>query len=188
MSFRLLRKYPLMKDRLKTGSCVLTSASSWISLKQGCFGLSTDQLERGKNQVEVKKLLIYAGQVFEDYAASIIKRALSDTQRLGQNNVLSVQMYDQREQMECTDIAVCGDDTPSFSWNAKPRFYLLKTKFSGDFSRISMRVSSLTCYKGRRTAFDRDSDFGTHRHSAKTSGCRDRYSPTEKNLSCFGSF
>ena len=81
-----------------------------------------------------KEIIALRGQVFEDYAASIIKRALSDTAACTERYIISPK-YDHKEQAECTDIAVLSDDT-LILLECKAPLLSAKTKFSGDFCNL----------------------------------------------------
>ena len=130
--FLLLRKYPLVQIDENRIMCI-DIGFLLEKLETGVFWIIRDQLEeerRGRG----KEIIDLRGEVFEDYAASIIKRALSDTGACTERYIISP-MYDQREQAECTDIAVCGDDT-LILLECKAPLLSANTKFSGDFCNL----------------------------------------------------
>ena len=102
-------------------------------LETGVFWIIRDQLE-AEETGKGKEIIDLRGQIFEDYAASIIKRALSDTETCTERYIIRP-MYSQREQAECTDIAVLGDDT-LILLECKAPLLSAKTKFSGDFCNL----------------------------------------------------
>ena len=94
------------------------------------FWIILEAEETGKG----KEIIDLRGQIFEDYAASIIKRALSDTEACTERYIISPK-YDQKEQAECTDIAILSDDT-LLLLECKAPLLSAKTKFSGDFCNL----------------------------------------------------
>lgn len=130
--FLLLRKYPLIKIDENRIMCI-DIGFLLEKLETGIFWIIRAQLE-AEGTGKGKEILDLRGQVFEDYAASIIKRALSDTEACTERYIIRP-MYSQREQAECTDIAVCGDDT-LILFECKAPLLSAKTKFSGDFCNL----------------------------------------------------
>ena len=130
--FRLLRKYPLVKIGENRIMCV-DIGFLLEKLETGIFWIIRDQLE-AEETGKGKKIIDLRGQIFEDYAASIIKRALSDTEACTERYIISPK-YDQKEQAECTDIAILGDDT-LLLLECKAPLLSAKTKFSGDFCNL----------------------------------------------------
>ena len=130
--FLLLRKYPLMKIAENRIMCI-DIGFLLEKLETGVFWIIHRQLNEEESGGG-KKIIDLRGEVFEDYAASIIKRALSDTGICAEQYIISP-MYDQREQAECTDIAVCGDNT-LILLECKAPLLSAKTKFSGDFCTL----------------------------------------------------
>ena len=130
--FLLLRKYPLVQIDENRIMCI-DIGFLLEKLETGVFWIIRDQLEeerRGRG----KEIIDLRGKVFEDYAASIIKRVLSDTGTCAERYIISP-MYDRREQAECTDIAVCSDDT-LILLECKAPLLSANTKFSGDFFNL----------------------------------------------------
>ena len=130
--FLLLRKYPLIKIDENRIMCIdigfllekLETGVFWIIHGQ----LNSEESGRGKKIIDLR------GQVFEDYTASIMKRALSETEACAERYILRPR-YDQKEQAECTDIAVLGDDT-LILLECKAPLLSAKTKFSGNFCNL----------------------------------------------------
>ena len=130
--FLLLRKYPLMKIAENRIVCI-DIGFLLEKLETGIFWIIRDQLE-SEEAGKGKEIIALRGQVFEDYAASIIKRALSDTAACTERYIISPK-YDHKEQAECTDIAVLSDDT-LILLECKAPLLSAKTKFSGDFCNL----------------------------------------------------
>ena len=130
--FLLLRKYPLMKIAENRIVCI-DIGFLLEKLETGIFWIIRDQLE-SEEAGKGKEIIALRGQVFEDYAASIIKRALSDTAACTERYIISPK-YDHKEQAECTDIAVLSNDT-LILLECKAPLLSAKTKFSGDFCNL----------------------------------------------------
>ena len=130
--FLLLRKYPLLKIDENRIMCI-DIGFLLDKLETGVFWIIHGQLN-AEESGGGKKIIDLRGQVFEDYTASIIKRALSDTEVCAERYILRPR-YDQKEQTECTDIAVLGDDT-LILLECKAPLLSAKTKFSGDFCNL----------------------------------------------------
>ena len=130
--FLLLRKYPLLKIDENRIMCI-DIGFLLDKLETGVFWIIHGQLN-AEESGGGKKIIDLRGQVFEDYTASIIKRALSDKEVCAERYILRPR-YDQKEQTECTDIAVLGDDT-LILLECKAPLLSAKTKFSGDFCNL----------------------------------------------------
>ena len=74
------------------------------------------------------------GRHFENYAASIIKRGI-DAQAPRVEKYIIAPNYDQRQEEECTDVAICGNDTLVLL-ECKAPILRADTKFSGDFDEL----------------------------------------------------
>ena len=138
--FLLLRKYPLIKIDETQIMCI-DIGFLLEKLETGVFWIIRDRLEeerRGRG----KEIIDLRGEVFEDYAASIIKRALSMIRELVQNDTLLVQCTI-RGNRRSVPILQSVVTTPLFSWNVKPRSYL-PTQNSVAIFAIYTMVSSLT--------------------------------------------
>ena len=130
--FLLWRKYPLVKIGENQIMCV-DIGFLLEKLETGVFWIIRDQLE-AEETGKGKEIIDLRGQIFEDYAASIIKRALSDTNACTERYIISPK-YDQKQQAECTDIAVCSCDT-LILFECKAPLLSAQTKLSGDFCKF----------------------------------------------------
>ncbi len=106
--FRLWRKYPLV--RLSENRLMCIDIGFLVDkLETGVFWIIRDQLE--KEQIGTGEQLIgLRGQVFEDYAASIIERGINAQAPPWAESVFIRPRYVSRQREECTDIAICGND------------------------------------------------------------------------------
>ena len=103
-------------------------------LETGVFWIIRNQLEeerRGKGE----EIIQLWGQVFEDYAASIIERGINAQTPSSMERYILRPKYAQRQQAECTDIAVCGNDT-LILLECKAPLLSAQTKFSGNFLHL----------------------------------------------------
>ena len=130
--FLLWRKYPLVKVDENRIMCI-DLGFLLEKLETGVFWIIRDQLEK-ERKGGGKKIISLRGKVFEDYVASIIKRALSDTKACAERYIIRP-IYAQRRQAECTDIAVYGGDT-LILLECKAPLLSAKTKFSGNFCNL----------------------------------------------------
>ena len=131
--FRSLRKYPLIKIDENQIMCI-DIGFLLEKLETGVFWIIRNQLEeeRGGRGEEIIQLW---GQVFEDYAASIIERGINAQTRSSMERYIIRPKYVQRQQAECTDIAVCGNDT-LILLECKAPLLSAQTKFSGNFLHL----------------------------------------------------
>ena len=128
--FRLWRQYPLVKTDKNEVFCVDIDFLL-EKLQTGVFWILRDQLAKENKSDRIFDLW---GKVFEDYAASIIKRGISaQTQPMEQYFVQP--QYDQKGGAECTDIAICGEET-LILLECKTSVLSASAKFSGDFSKL----------------------------------------------------
>ena len=91
------------------------------------------QLEE-QRQGDGQKIIALWGDIFEDYAASIIKRGI-DAQAPRVEKYIIAPKYDQRQEEECTDVVICGSDTLVLL-ECKSPILRADTKFSGDFDKL----------------------------------------------------
>lgn len=130
--FLLWRKYPLVKIGENQVMCV-DIGFLLEKLETGVFWIIRDQLE-AEETGKGKEIIDLRGQIFEDYAASIIKRALPDTETCTERYIISPK-YKQKQRAECTDIAVCSCDT-LILFECKAPLLSAKTKLSGNFCKF----------------------------------------------------
>lgn len=130
--FRLWRQYPLV--RLSDDRIICVDISFLLDkLQSGIFWIIRDQLEKRKKG-NGQKIISLWGDVFEDYAASIIKRGINSQTPTKEKCILNPK-YIGKGENECTDIAVCGDDT-LILFECKAPLLSAKVKFSGDFKEL----------------------------------------------------
>ena len=82
-----------------------------------------------------EEIIDLRGEVFEDYAASIIKRALSDTGSLYRAIHYSSDVQIRGNKRSAPILQSCGDDT-LILLECKAPLLSAKTKFSGDFCNL----------------------------------------------------
>ena len=127
--FRLWRQYPLVEVSENQILCI-DFGFLLEKLQSGVFWIMRDQLEkqrRGNGQ----KIIGLWGDIFEDYAASIIKRGI-DAQASRVENYIITPKYNRGQEEECTDVIIHGDDT-LILLECKAPLLRGKSKFSGDF-------------------------------------------------------
>ena len=130
--FRLWRQYPLVQISENQILCV-DFYFLLEKLQTGVFWIMRDQLEK-QRQGDGQKIIALWGDIFEDYVASIIKRGI-DTQAPRVEKYIIAPKYDQRQEEECTDVAICGSDTLVLL-ECKAPILRADTKFSGDFDEL----------------------------------------------------
>ena len=127
--FRLWRKYPLVKS---SDNKVFPIDISFLrdKLDTGVFWIIRDQLEEEKEGKGVEIISLW-GEVFENYAASIIQRGINSQTQPRMETCIIKPKYVQKEQAECTDIAVCSRET-LILLECKAPLLSAQVKFSGD--------------------------------------------------------
>lgn len=128
--FHLFRRYPLVRISEQRLICI-DMGFLMNKLETGVFWIIRNQLEDDNRQ---KQFFGLWGDVFEAYAASIIKRALTQTPSGVERCIISPK-YDRKGAEECTDIAVCGDET-LILLECKSVTLKAEVKFSGDFHKF----------------------------------------------------
>ena len=131
--FRLWRKYPLVKINENQIMCI-DIGFLLEKLQTGVFWIIRDELEK-KSEGKGKEIIQLWGQVFEDYAASIIKRGIDAQTSSSMERCIIRPKYIQKRQAECTDIVVCGSDT-LILLECKAPLLSAQIKFSGDSRKI----------------------------------------------------
>ena len=130
--FRLWREYPLIKIDENKVLCIdigfllekLQTGVFWTILKY----LNKNEKSKGDN------FIASWGEVFARYTSSILKNGI-DAQTPSMEKYIISPKYVQKEETECTDIAVCGDDT-LILLECKAAILRAETKFSGDFDKF----------------------------------------------------
>lgn len=130
--FRLWRQYPLVQISENQILCV-DFYFFLEKLQTGVFWIMRAQLEK-QRRGDGQKIIALWGDIFEDYVASIIKRGI-DTQAPRVEKYIIAPKYDQRQEEECTDVAICGNDTLVLL-ECKAPILRADTKFSGDFDQL----------------------------------------------------
>ena len=130
--FRLWRQYPLV--RISEDSIICIDISFLLDkLQTGMFWIIRNQLEKRKKG-DGQKIISLWGNVFEDYAASIIKRGINSQTPSMEKCILNPK-YMGKSENECTDVAVCGDDT-LILLECKAPLLSAEVKFSGEFNKL----------------------------------------------------
>ena len=130
--FRLWRKYPLIKVSENRILC-MDIGFLLDKLQTGVFWTILEQL----NKIEKSKgnnFIASWGEVFARYTSSILKNGI-DAQTPPIEKYIISPKYVQKEETECTDIAVCGDDT-LILLECKAAILRADTKFSGNFDKF----------------------------------------------------
>ena len=129
--FRLWRDYPLLKINENTAICVDFSFLL-EKIQTGAFWLIRKWV-RGSSEAGAFEDLW--GDVFENYAASIIKRGINSQSSSIQERVIINPKYHQKPDEECIDVAVCSDDTLTLV-ECKSTLLSAASKFSEDFNNF----------------------------------------------------
>ena len=130
--FRLWRKYPLVKVSENQLLC-MDIGFLLDKLQTGVFWTILEQL----NKIEKSKgdnFIASWGEVFARYTSSILKSGI-DAQTPSMEKCIINPKYVQKEETECTDIAVCGEDT-LILLECKAAVLRADTKFSGNFDKF----------------------------------------------------
>ena len=130
--FRLWRRYPLVEVDENQILCIDLSFLL-EKLQTGVFWVIRDQLEK-QRRGDGQKIIALWGDIFEDYTASIIKRAIGCQEPRVENYVIAPK-YDQGQEGECTDVIIHGDDT-LILLECKAPLLRGESKFSGDFDTL----------------------------------------------------
>ena len=130
--FRLWRQYPLVQISEDQILCV-DFYFLLEKLQTGVFWIMRNQVEK-QRRGDGQKIIALWGDIFENYAASIIKRGI-DAQTPRVEKYIIAPHYDQRQEEECTDVAICGNDTLVLL-ECKSPILRADTKFSGDFNTL----------------------------------------------------
>ena len=150
--FRLWRKYPLVKITDKQIVCV-DIGFLMDKLDTGLFWILRDRL-KSENKGKENEIFRFRGTVFEDYAASIIKRGIDSQIPSRRETCIVKPVYNQKEDNECSDIAVCGDET-LILLECKAHYLSAKAKFSHDLSDLQNVIKSkIIAPRGKNQLWD----------------------------------
>ena len=130
--FRLWRKYPLVKISENQILC-MDIGFLLDKLQTGIFWIILEQLNKIEKS-EGDNFIASWGEVFARYTSSILKSGI-DAQTPSIEKYIISPKYVQKEETECTDIAVCGDDT-LILLECKAAVLRADTKFSGNFDKF----------------------------------------------------
>lgn len=142
--FRLWRKYPLMKLSENRIMCIDIGFLK-DKLDTGVFWIIRDQREKVKKG-KGKEVISIWGEVFEDYAASIIERGINAQLGYCRETCLISPKYDQKRAEECADIIVYSRDT-LILLECKAPVLAADTKFSIDAPKFRKGIK-LNVIKG----------------------------------------
>ena len=133
--FRLWRQYPLVKISDHQVICVDPSFLL-DKLETGVLWIIRDELEERKK--DSSRIFALWGEVFAEYAASILKRAIK-AQIQSVEKCLIAPKYTVQKSDECTDIAIVGNDTLVLL-ECKASVLTSEAKFSGDFGKLRQEL------------------------------------------------
>lgn len=129
--FRLWRRYPLVKVG-ENHICCVDMGFLLDKLQTGVFWILREHLKNdSKGKGVFEKLW---GDVFANYATSIIERGVN-AETLFVEKCMPGPKYIQKTEAECTDIAVCGEDT-LILLECKSSVLAASAKFSGNFGEF----------------------------------------------------
>ena len=136
--FLLWRQYPLV--RLSEDRIICVDISFLLDkLQTGVFWIIQKQLEKYKKG-DGQRIISLWGDVFEDYAASIVKRGINSQKPSLERCILNPR-YIGKGVNECTDIAVCSDDT-LILLECKAPLLSARARFSGDFNKLRRELQT----------------------------------------------
>ena len=127
--FLLWREYPLLKISEDRTICVDVSFLL-DKLQTGVFWTIRRCLKNKKKESRIFEDLW--GGVFEEYVSSIIERGINAQNLSLQEKLIISPKYSQKQHAECSDVAICQDDT-LILMECKATVLSAHAKFSGDF-------------------------------------------------------
>ena len=146
--FRLWRKYPLLKISEDRTICVDFSFLL-EKLQTGVFWTIRGCLKDKKKERGIFEDLW--GDVFEDYASSIIKRGINSQDLSNRERLIINAKYNHKQDDECADIVICCSDT-LILMECKSTILSAQAKFSEDFSIFYDNIKSVK--KGIKQLWD----------------------------------
>ena len=136
--FRLWRRYPLV--RLSEDRIICVDIGFLLDkLQTGVFWIIRNQLEKCKKG-DGQKIISLWGDVFENYAASIVKRGINSQKPFLERCILNPK-YIGKGENECTDIAVCSDDT-LILLECKAPLLSAGARFNGNFNKLRRELQT----------------------------------------------
>ena len=146
--FRLWRQYPLV--RLTKHKVICIDLGFLVDkLETGMFWIIRNELEKTG---ESKAIFDLWGEVFERYEASIIKRGI-DKQKPPKSSYIVSPKYLQKEEGECTDIAVCGKDS-LILLECKASVLSAQIKLGGEFQEFREGLAKIIEESGIKQLWD----------------------------------
>ena len=153
--FRLWRRYPLVKMD-ENRICCVDIGFLLDKLQTGVFWILREHLKNDSKRKGVFEKLW--GDVFNNYAASIIERGIN-AETSSVEKCMPGPKYIQKAEAECTDIAVCGEDT-LILLECKSSVLAASAKFSGNFGEFYDGIA-LNAIKGIKQLTDAIQSLGT---------------------------
>ena len=136
--FLLWRKYPLIKISENQTICV-DFTFLIDKLQTGVLWIVRDYLKHRRDSGRFMKLW---GDIFQDYAASVIERGVNSENSLSRECLIIGPKYNQKQSDECTDVAVCCDDT-LILLECKATLLSAQAKFGGNFNEFYDNIPSV---------------------------------------------
>ena len=134
--FLLWREYPLL--RISENRTICVDFSFLLDkLQTGVFWNIRGCLKEKKEKRGIFEKLW--GDVFEDYASSIIKRGINSQAPSNRERLIINAKYDHKQDDECTDVAICCGDT-LILMECKSTRLSAHAKFSGDFDTFYKNI------------------------------------------------
>ena len=153
--FHLWRRYPLVKVGENQIYCV-DMGFLLDKLQSGVFWILREHLKNDSKRKGIFENLW--GDVFTNYAASIVERGVN-AQTSSIEKCIIEPKYIQKTEAECTDIAVCGEDT-LILLECKSSVLAASAKFSGNFGEFHDGIAP-NALKGIKQLADAIQSLGT---------------------------
>ena len=153
--FRLWRRYPLVKVG-ENQICCVDMGFLLDKLQTGVFWILREHLKNDNKRKGVFEKLW--GDVFANYATSIIERGVNAEISFVEK-CMPGPKYIRKAEAECTDIAVCGEDT-LILLECKSSVLAASAKFSGNFGEFQDGIAP-NALKGIKQLADAIQSLGT---------------------------
>lgn len=153
--FRLWRRYPLVKVG-ENQICCVDMGFLLDKLQTGVFWILRGHLKNDNKRKGIFENLW--GDVFINYAASIVERGVN-AQTSSIEKCIIEPKYIQKIKVECTDIAVCSEDT-LILLECKSSVLAASAKFSGNFEKFHDGIAP-NALKGIKQLADAIQSLGT---------------------------
>lgn len=159
--FLLWREYPILKISEDRTICVDFSFLL-DKLQTGVFWTIRGYLKEKKKERGIFEKLW--GDVFEDYASSIIKRGINSQDPSNREKLIIKPEYDHKQDHECADVAICCGDT-LILMECKSTRLSAHAKFSGDFDTFYKNIEPAK--KGIKQLWDAILKLGNRRENER---------------------